>query len=224
MLLTTVESSVGLTSSHTSQSSCPPSSLTHSPSSLTPDSFPKHSPQQENPSTLQSKTLQSKLRSKINSHELSEGQPTSDSSATLSQLCHPLPNYFNTNSSQSSTREVLLIDPEDDVREITQTGLELTTDWRIVTAHSYPQGLEIAKTRRPHAILLNVESHQSCFIHIFRQLKENPITQDIPVILLIDRVRLCDEQRFAQLGITAVIAKPFDCVALGQRIAYLLDW
>lgn len=217
MFLTTAESPVGITSSYPSQSYSSPSSPNKSPDSI----------QQETPSiqpdSIQQETS-SMLKSQAKSHEFSHGQSIHGANSTVSQICPPLPTYFTPNPSQSSMREVLLIDPEDDVREITQAGLELTTDWKIVTAHSYPQGLEIAKSHRPHVILLNIESHKSCFIHIFRQLKENPVTQDIPVILLIDRVRLCDEQRFAQLGITAVIAKPFDCVALGQKIAYLLDW
>ncbi|MBD2578691.1 response regulator [Oscillatoria sp. FACHB-1406] len=118
----------------------------------------------------------------------------------------------------------MLIDPEDDLREVIQTGLELTTNWKIVTAHSHALGANLAAIEQPNVILLNVERVDLEDSALLAQLKANPSTQNIPVILMADRVRLSDWWRLTQLGIAGAISKPFDCVNLGKQIAVLLKW
>ncbi|HXH94100.1 MAG TPA: two-component system response regulator, partial [Thermoanaerobaculia bacterium] len=45
-----------------------------------------------------------------------------------------------------------------------------------------------------------------------------------PVIFLTAKVQESDRQRFMQMGVRGIIAKPFDPLTLGQQIKTLLSW
>ena len=42
------------------------------------------------------------------------------------------------------SKNILIIDDEEDIREITQMGLEMAADWQVITANSGKEGLKIA--------------------------------------------------------------------------------
>ncbi|MGD2182275.1 response regulator [Lusitaniella coriacea] len=141
---------------------------------------------------------------------------------TLVDLLHE--KRFFQKVSHFTGKTLLLIDPEDDLREVTQTGLELTTNWKILTAPSYTEGLRLAIAQKPDAILVNGSMIDLEYSAIFNQLDSHPVTENIPIIAISDRVRLGDKVQFAQLGVMDVIAKPFDSANLGQQIATFLQW
>jgi len=58
----------------------------------------------------------------------------------------------------------------------------------------------------------------------FRELRKNPVTAHIPVILLTAKVQSNDQRRFADLGVNAILFKPFDPLTLAQQIADALGW
>ncbi|MDB9315733.1 response regulator [Spirulina sp. CS-785/01] len=134
------------------------------------------------------------------------------------------PSVQNPSHSNAWDKNLLLIEPERDLCEITQMSLEMTTDWRIWAAESCQEGLAIARRQPPHVILLDLDPQAVNPQEIIQQLQQHPVTCNTPIIVFIERVRLGDQQRFAQLGVAGVIAKPFDALNLGSQIAYLLDW
>lgn len=120
------------------------------------------------------------------------------------------------------TKRVLLIHPEDDLRQIMQMGLEMTTNWQIFSASSSLKALHLAKEQLPQAVLINVAlTDVDTVINAFRQAL-SPL--QLPIIVLVERVRLGDQQRFADLGIAGAIATPFDAVHLGQHLQQILNW
>ncbi|NEO25973.1 MAG: response regulator [Kamptonema sp. SIO4C4] len=124
----------------------------------------------------------------------------------------------------ASDKTLLLIEPEQDLCEITKMSLEMTTDWHILVAESCQEGSAIAQRHNVQAILLDVDPNQSCPADLIQHLQHKTVNRNIPIIVLIDRVRLGDKQHFAQLGVAGVISKPFDALHLGTQIAYLLSW
>jgi CheY-like chemotaxis protein len=58
----------------------------------------------------------------------------------------------------------------------------------------------------------------------FRELRKNPATAAIPVLLLTAKVQTTDQRRFADLGVQAVLLKPFDPLTLSSQIAGVLGW
>ena len=121
-------------------------------------------------------------------------------------------------------RRVLIIDDEDDIREVAALSLEATAGWKILTASSgaegiasrgrtaarrHPDGRHDARSRRPHHL---------------RIMQENPAIANIPVLLLTAKVQGVDQRRFAGLGVAGILFKPFDPLTLAEQIAEALGW
>ena len=54
------------------------------------------------------------------------------------------------------TRRILIIDDEDDIRQVAAMSLETVAGWDVVLANSGKQGIERASAEQPDAILLDV--------------------------------------------------------------------
>jgi CheY-like chemotaxis protein len=121
-------------------------------------------------------------------------------------------------------KRILVIDDEDDIREIATLTLELTCGWEIAAAGSGREGIDLARTDHPDAILLDVMMPDLDGPSTLAALRSDAATCDIPVIFLTAKVQSSDRQRFHQLGVRGVIAKPFDPMALGWQVAGILDW
>lgn len=120
------------------------------------------------------------------------------------------------------SRRILIIDDEEDIREVAQLTLEALGGWEVLTADSGGAGLRQAIAEQPDAILLDVMMPDLDGPATFEQLQSHPATCHIPVILLTAKVQTSDQRRFAELGISAVIAKPFDPLTLADQVASLL--
>jgi CheY-like chemotaxis protein len=121
-------------------------------------------------------------------------------------------------------RRILIIDDEDDIREVAALSLETTAGWEVVVAGSGAQGLAIAAESRPDAILLDVMMPGMDGPATFRELRRNPATAGIPVLLLTAKVQSSDQRRFADLGVQAILFKPFDPLTLAKQIGDSLGW
>jgi len=119
---------------------------------------------------------------------------------------------------------ILIIDDEDDIREVAALSLETVAGWEVAMASSGAQGLARAAEYRPDAILLDVMMPGMDGPSTFRELKKNPVTACIPVLLLTAKVQGNDQKRFADLGVEAVLFKPFDPLTLSTQIAGVLGW
>src|ERR1700742_2134432 len=119
---------------------------------------------------------------------------------------------------------VLIIDDEDDIREVAALSLETVAGWEVMVASSGAQGLARAATHQPDAILLDVMMPGMDGPSTFRELRKNPATAKIPVLLLTAKVQSSDQRRFADLGVEAILLKPFDPLTLSTQIASILGW
>ncbi|MEB3883548.1 response regulator [Lyngbya sp. CCY1209] len=123
-----------------------------------------------------------------------------------------------------ATKRILLIDDEDDIREIAQLSLEMIGGWTVATADSGNRGLETARAQRPDAILLDVMMPGLDGFATFQKLQADPQTREIPVILLTAKVQSADRQKFDRLGVSGVISKPFEPMSLAEEVAHILGW
>jgi len=121
-------------------------------------------------------------------------------------------------------RRVLIIDDEDDIREVAALSLEATADWTILTASSGRDGIATAQKEQPDAILMDVMMPEMDGPTTFRHLQADATTRHIPVVLLTAKVQGVDQRRFAGLGVAAVLFKPFDPLTLAAQIAEALGW
>jgi len=123
-------------------------------------------------------------------------------------------------------RQILIIDDEDDIREVAALSLEATAGWNIITASSGADGIRAAADpkHRPHAILMDVMMPGMDGPTTFRKMQQDPQTAGIPVLLLTAKVQGVDQRRFADLGVAGVLFKPFDPMTLASQISQALGW
>jgi CheY-like chemotaxis protein len=121
-------------------------------------------------------------------------------------------------------RRVLIIDDEEDIREVAALSLQTVAGWDVLLAGSGAAGIARAQEQLPDAILLDVMMPVMDGPTTFRQLRANPKTARIPVILLTAKVQAADQKRFSDLGVSAVMFKPFDPLTLASDIAQVLGW
>jgi CheY-like chemotaxis protein len=121
-------------------------------------------------------------------------------------------------------RRILLVDDDPGIREVARTVLEMVGGYEVETAASGLEGLEKARTSPPDAIVLDVMMPGLDGPGTFTLLQEQPETRDVPVILLTAKTQPADRSRFAALGVTGMLSKPFDPMALSDQIADILGW
>ncbi len=124
-----------------------------------------------------------------------------------------------------STRCVLIIDDEDDIREVAQISLETMASWDVLTAASGPEGVKLAETEQPDLILLDLMMPAMDGFSTLQVLQNNSRTQHIPVIFLTAKVRsrLIQDHSHA-LSAVGVITKPFNAIDLADQISEIVGW
>jgi CheY-like chemotaxis protein len=121
-------------------------------------------------------------------------------------------------------RRILIIDDEDDIREVAALSLEATAGWQVFTASSGLEGISMASVEQPDAILMDVMMPGVDGPATFRRMQQDPAVAHIPVLLLTAKVQGVDQRRFASLGVTGILFKPFDPLTLAQQISEMLGW
>ncbi len=121
-------------------------------------------------------------------------------------------------------RRILIIDDEDDIREVAALSLESVAGWQVYTASSGAEGMRVAAAELPDAILMDVMMPAMDGPTTFREMQKMPNLVGIPVILLTAKVQGVDQRRFAGLGVTAVLFKPFDPLTLAEQMSAALGW
>lgn len=122
------------------------------------------------------------------------------------------------------SHRILIIDDEEDIRQVAALSLETVANWDVIIASSGANGILRAQQEKPEAILLDVMMPGMDGPTTFRELQKYPETAKIPVILLTAKVQAADQKKFADIGVKAVLFKPFDPLTLAQQISDALGW
>lgn len=120
----------------------------------------------------------------------------------------------------SQPKLLLLVDDDDDIREVAATALELVNGFRVVTASGGLQAVQQARDHRPDAIVLDVMMPGMDGLQTVERLRAEASTADIPVILLTARV---DGEK-PEATVAGILSKPFDPMRLGADVSRLLGW
>ncbi len=93
----------------------------------------------------------------------------------------------------------------------------------MLTATSGSQGLLLAQSSQPDAILLDIMMPDMDGLTTFQKLQTNRMTKDIPVILLTAKGRNTEQNVSTQLGVKGIISKPFNPKKLAIQVAAVLN-
>jgi two-component system, OmpR family, alkaline phosphatase synthesis response regulator PhoP len=121
-----------------------------------------------------------------------------------------------------SAMHILLVDDDDDIREIAAISLEAVGGWQVSSASSGVEGIAKARTGSPDAILLDVMMPDIDGPATFRRLQDDAQTRDIPVIFLTAKAHNADRERLEGIGVAGLLTKPFDPMTLSAEITAIL--
>lgn len=123
----------------------------------------------------------------------------------------PLPATDSTTAEPADGRTVLVVDDDPMVRELMQRFLG-KEGFRVILAATGDDGLKLAREERPCLITLDVAMPGADGWTVLGQLKGDPATADIPVVML---TIVDDRGRGFALGATEYLTKPIDWQRLG---------
>jgi len=112
---------------------------------------------------------------------------------------------------------VLVADDDEDIRVYLEVTLQLA-GFEVVLARDGLEALRLARTEHPDVVVLDVMMPQLDGIRALEQLRDDPRTGYLPVMLLTARARTDDAIAGLDRGADDYLAKPFDPDELVARV------
>jgi len=113
---------------------------------------------------------------------------------------------------------ILYVDDEPDMREIAVLSLARDPSFEVKPCGSGREALGIAIAWQPHLVMLDVVMPDLDGPATLSNLRDHPMTRDMPVIFITARSQPQDVERFLSLGAAGVIAKPFNPTTLAVTV------
>jgi len=120
------------------------------------------------------------------------------------------------NENSSSKRKILLID--DSSNNIELLFDMLSDEYEIFFATNGPKGMELANSKIPDLILLDIVMPVMDGFEVCRELKSNQLTSTIPIIFLTAETQVNTIIRGFEAGIVDYVTKPFNSAELYARV------
>lgn len=118
-------------------------------------------------------------------------------------------------------RTVLVADDDEDILNLVRFRLE-RDGYRVLTAGDGNAALELARSDPPELCVLDVMMPKFSGLEVLQQLREDPNTAGVRVIMLTARGRDADVDRGFELGADDYVTKPFSPQELRRRVSALL--
>lgn len=95
--------------------------------------------------------------------------------------------------------------------------------YEVISAQSGPEALEITKTALPDLIFLDIMMPEMDGYELCQRLKNNPRTQNIPIIFITSKAEPTDIVKGFEYGAADYVTKPFNKVVLLARMRTHLE-
>jgi len=122
----------------------------------------------------------------------------------------------------NARRKVLVVDDEADVLLLCRVNLEFE-GYDVVEASDGEEAMRKVAEERPDVVLLDVMMPKMDGWQVLAALKGDPVTSDIPVVMLTAKVQDQDQIKGWSGGAAEYITKPFSPLALSQVLEEVLS-
>jgi len=116
---------------------------------------------------------------------------------------------------------VLVVEDEPDIRDLLVLHLE-RDGYTVTTCKSGAEGLRLARGAPPDLILLDLMLPEMDGLEVCRRLRQDPVTQAVPIVMLTARGDEVDRVLGLELGADDYVVKPFSPRELVARVRAVL--
>lgn len=106
------------------------------------------------------------------------------------------------------TKRVLVVDDDPDMVKFLGVMLMLE-GYEVLEAYRGNEGLQVAAEEKPDVILLDIMMHDLDGFEVYRKLKMEKETSDIPVVFVTAKTARSDVEKGLSLGAEGYVTKPF---------------
>ena len=116
---------------------------------------------------------------------------------------------------------ILICDNEDPLRALVQASLE-RDDYEFAEARDGEEGVELARSFRPHVIVLDMMMPGRTGIDVLNELRGERELADTRVVMLTARAQAVDREAAVTAGADRFVSKPFSPLELSRVVDELL--
>ncbi len=119
-------------------------------------------------------------------------------------------------------RKVLLVDDYEGVLSLVHATLRNDERYQILLARDGEEALDIARLEKPDLIFMDIMMPKTDGYSVCRELKDDPNTSQIKVVLLTALDTEFSRDRGMEAGAVDYITKPFSPIALLEKVDDIL--
>lgn len=119
-------------------------------------------------------------------------------------------------------KKILAVDDERHIVRLVEVNLQ-RAGYEVVTAFDGREALEKVKSENPDLVVLDVMMPYMDGFEVLKQLKADPATAEIPVIMLTAKAQDADVFRGWQSGVDCYLTKPFNPMELLTFVRRIFD-
>ena len=119
-------------------------------------------------------------------------------------------------------KKILAVDDEKHIVRLVQVNLE-RAGYEVVTANDGKEALQKVQDESPDLLVLDVMMPYMDGFEVLQNLRRNPSTRDIPVIMLTAKAQDADVFKGWQSGVDCYLTKPFNPMELLSFVKRIFD-
>jgi two-component system, OmpR family, alkaline phosphatase synthesis response regulator PhoP len=119
-------------------------------------------------------------------------------------------------------KKILAVDDEKHIVRLVEVNLQ-RAGYNVVTAYDGREALEKVKSEKPDLVVLDVMMPYMDGFEVLKNLKADPETAEIPVIMLTAKAQDADVFRGWQSGVDCYLTKPFNPMELLTFVKRIFD-
>jgi DNA-binding response OmpR family regulator len=122
----------------------------------------------------------------------------------------------------SPTVRLLVIDDDPVIVELLRVNFEIE-GFEVLIAADGEEGLQRARADHPDLVLSDIMMPRLDGLQLLTELRADPATSRLPVVLLSAKAQNAEVERGLALGADDYVTKPFDPMELLDRVNAILD-
>jgi CheY-like chemotaxis protein len=142
--------------------------------------------------------------------------------ATRKEILDAISVHYLKSNSGDGGQAILIAEDSAPVATLIQMAL-VKEGYLVLLANDGLEALKLAMSERPKLIITDAVMPRMDGYGLMRAIKANPMTSDIPVIMLTSKATTEDERKALEFGFSDFISKPVQPLRIVSRVKHILD-